>query len=97
MTTQAYTIIRRPLVTEKGNSLRETSNQYLFEVASAANKIQIRRAIESLFGVHVLDVRTQQVRGKWKRVGRHMGKRANWKKAFVSLAAGDKIELFEGV
>ena len=69
----------------------------LFEVALEANKIEIKTAVEALFSVKVVDVHTQIMRGKEKRVGRFMGQRPNWKKAIVTLAAGNKIEFFEGV
>ena len=104
------TIIKRPLLTEKGTRLRETggapdqpaegeeySQKLLFEVASDANKIEIRAAVERLFNVKVLDVRTQIVRGKEKRIGTRSGRRPNWKKAIVTLEAGKTIEFFEGV
>lgn len=103
-------IIKRPLLTEKGTRLRETGGQpfqpaegeevaqkVLFEVARDANKIEIRDAIERLFNVTVVNVRTQLVRGKEKRLGRWAGRRPNWKKAIVTLKAGDTIEFFEGV
>jgi large subunit ribosomal protein L23 len=90
-------VVRRPLVTEKGADLREKHNQYLFEVDTSANKHEIRRAIEHFFGVKVLAVRTQHYRGKVKRLGRFEGKRADWKKAIVTLAEGDSIDLFESV
>lgn len=92
-----HQIIKSPLVTEKGTMLRETQGQYLFEVDARANKHQIRGAIEKLFNVHVLDVKTLNVRGKVKRVGQNIGRRSNWKKAFVTLKEGEKIEFFEGV
>lgn len=104
------TIIKRPLLTEKGTRLRETgghaetpvegeeySQKVIFEVARDANKVQIREAVEKLFKVKVLDVRTQVVRGKEKRIGRFVGMRPYWKKAIVTLQAGDAIEFFEGV
>ncbi len=97
MANTAYQILKRPVVTEKTNDLRETANQYVFEVARGANKVTIRNAVESLFGVRVVDIRTAVVRGKVKRVRRHLGKRPNWKKAIVTLHADDNIELFEGV
>ncbi len=97
MTKNAFEILRRPLVTEKGNSLRDEHNQYVFEVATAANKIDIRRAIEKIFDVRVEEVRTSVVRGKNKRVGRNVGRRVNWKKAVVRLRSGDSIDVFEGV
>lgn len=90
-------IIKRPLMlTEKGNVLRETQNQYLFEVDRRANKIQIREAVEKLFHVKVTDVRTLIVRGHMRRMGRGYEKTRNWKKAIVSVKEGDTIEFFEG-
>ena len=104
------TIIKRPLMTEKSQRLRETggaataaaegetySQKLVFEVARDANKIEIRSAIQSLFKVTVTDVHTLVVRGKTKRVGRFEGQRPSWKKAVVTLKAGDNIEFFEGV
>lgn len=90
-------IIKRPLVlTEKGNSLREQENQYLFEVASKANKAQIRDAVETLFSVKVEKVHTMIVRGRMRRMGRGHAKTPNWKKAIVSLRDGESIDFFEG-
>lgn len=94
---EAHQIIRRPLITEKGTELKDHGNQYLFEVARDANKIEIKRAIESLFRVKVLQVRTISVRGKERRVGRYLGRTPDWKKAVATLKAGDSIEFFEGV
>lgn len=104
------TIIKRPLLTEKGTLLKETGGgaqadaapenlkpQLLFEVAKDANKVEIRHAVEKLWNVNVLAVRTSIVRGKEKRMGRFVGRRSNWKKAVVTLAAGQNIEFFEGV
>ena len=90
-------IVRRALITEKGTVLRETRSQYHFEVARDANKIEIKRAIETLFSVKVGSVRTQQMRGKVKRQGRYLGKRSDWKKAIVTLRPDQKIELFEQI
>jgi large subunit ribosomal protein L23 len=103
-------IIKRPLLTEKGTLLKETGGgasseaepeslkpQLLFEVAKDANKVEIRHAVEKLWNVNVLSVRTAIVRGKEKRMGRFVGRRSNWKKAVVTLAAGQNIEFFEGV
>ncbi|MCC7540987.1 MAG: 50S ribosomal protein L23 [Deltaproteobacteria bacterium] len=91
-------IIKRPLVlTEKGTAQREKHNKYVFEVARAANKVQIRSAVESLFNVKVDDVNTSIVRGRLRRMGRGHAKTQNWKKAVVTLKQGDKIEFFEGV
>jgi large subunit ribosomal protein L23 len=89
--------VLKPLLTEKGTRLKEEGNQYLFQVAKTANKIEIKQAIEQLFKVTVLDVRTARVRGKVKRLGRFQGRRPDWKKAIATLKAGDVIELYEGV
>jgi large subunit ribosomal protein L23 len=90
-------IVRRALITEKGTTLRETQHQYHFEVARDANKIEIKRAIETIFSVKVGSVRTQQLRGKVKRQGRSAGRRSDWKKAIVTLQPDQKIELFEQI
>src|SRR5207247_6154905 len=79
------TVVRKALITEKGTVLREVRNQYLFEVARDANKIDIKRAIEAIFHVQVASVRTQQMLGKVRRQGRFVGKRSDWKKAIVTL------------
>ena len=110
MRTNPQDIIKRPLLTEKSTRLRETgghdsafgedaeyAQKIAFEVAMDANKIEIRRAIEKLFNVQVTDVHTQITRGKKKRVGRYVGRRAARKKAIVTLQAGQTIEFFEGV
>ena len=89
-------VVKRPLITEKAERGRETSRQYAFEVHRDATKIQVKTAVEKLFGVHVTAVRTAIARGKNKRVGRSVGQRPNWKKAFVTLKEGDTIALFEG-
>lgn len=91
------TIIRKVLITEKGTILRELRNQYFFEVATDANKIEIKRAVESIFNVKVHTVQTMQLRGKVKRQGRYVGKRNDWKKAIVTLKPDQKIELFEQI
>lgn len=93
----AHQVVLRPLLTEKGTRLKEEGNQYLFRVARTANKVEIKRAIEQLFKVTVLDVRTSRVRGKVKRLGRFQGRRPDWKKAVATLKEGDSIELYEGV
>ena len=90
-------VLIRPVVTEKTTSLREQSNKYVFEVAVAANKTEIRQAVEKYFGVKVLDVHTSRVYGKPKRMGRFEGRRPNWKKAVVTLQSGDTIDLFDVV
>ena len=91
------TIVKKALITEKGTALRELRNQYHFEVARDANKIEIKHAIEAIFTVKVDHVRTMQVRCKVKRQGRYVGKRSNWKKAVVTLLPEQKIELFEQI
>jgi len=90
-------VVRRPLITERGADLREQTNQYLFEVAPEANKHEIKQAVEHFFGVKVLKVRTQNYEGKVKRLGRFSGKRSGWKKAIVTLAGEDSIDLFDMV
>ncbi len=89
-------IIRKPLVTEKSTQLKDSSNQYAFEVDRKANKVEIQSAVERLFKVKVVDVRTLNVLGKMKRLGRKYGKRPDWKKAIVTLKEGDRIDFFEG-
>jgi large subunit ribosomal protein L23 len=90
-------IIRRPLVTEKSTRANEETNKVTFVVRKDANKIEIKRAVEEVFGVNVLEVRTLNNRGKKKRVGARQGRKPDWKKAVVSLREGDRINLFEGV
>ena len=90
-------IVKRALITEKGTVLREARNQYFFEVARDANKIEIKRAIEAIFNVKVKAVQTLQIRGKLKRQGRFAGRRSDWKKAVVTLQPDQKIELFEQI
>ena len=90
-------VVRKPLVTERFADLRERDNKFIFEVHPDANKHEIRQAIEHFFGVKVTVVRTMNVRGKVKRLGRFSGKRADWKKAIVTLAEGDSIDLFDQV
>ena len=93
-----HDVIRGPLITEKSTSLKDAKGTICFAVARAANKTEIRGAVEKLFGVKVASVRTAQVKGKLKRYGRFEGKRPDWKKAFVTLREGEKmIEFFEGV
>ncbi len=90
-------VIKRPLIlTEKGSSLREEENKYLFEVSPKANKIEIKNAVETLFKVSVVDVNTQVVRGRMRRMGRGHSKTKNWKKAIVTLKDGESIDFFEG-
>lgn len=89
-------VIKGPVITEKLDKAREKYGQYSFLVDLKATKIDIERAVTELFKVSVTKVRTAIVRGKIKRVGKSSGKRPNFKKAYVILKAGDKIELFEG-
>jgi large subunit ribosomal protein L23 len=93
--------IQKPLVTEKGTQLKESSNRYVFRVDVRANKRQIKQAVEETFKVRVKDVRTAVYRGKprvvMNRSGRFAGKKSEWKKAFVTLAQGDKIDVFDVV
>lgn len=92
-----YEIIRKPIITEKSTIQKEKDNQLTFEVDRKANRVEIRRSVERIFNVRVTKVRTIQMKGKVKRVGRTLGKRRDWKKAVVTLAAGENIEFFEGV
>jgi large subunit ribosomal protein L23 len=90
-------VIRRPLITEKTSIQREDGRTIVFHVASAANKIQIRRAIEQLLGAKVESIRTSIAHGKIKRQGRFAGRRSDWKKAYVTLREGEKMpEFLEG-
>ncbi|MGD8343287.1 MAG: 50S ribosomal protein L23 [Desulfobacterales bacterium] len=91
-----YEIIRRPLITEKTSIQKEIANQLTFEVDRRANRIEIKRAVETAFKVRVASVQTMQVKGKVKRRGRNIGKRRDWKKAIVTLMPGERIDFFEG-
>jgi large subunit ribosomal protein L23 len=91
-----HDVIKGPIITEKLDMARERMRQYSFIVDKKATKVDVARAVETLFKVTVEGVRTNIVRGKIKRVGRNIGKRPNYKKAIVTLKEGDKIELFEG-
>ena len=93
---EIYQIIKRPLVTEK-TTLAKEANKYHFEVDRRANKIEIGQAVEKLFKVKVLNVRTMNMAGKKKRVGRVLGRKRDWKKAIVTLAPGSSIEIFQKV
>jgi len=90
-------VIREPHITEKSNIQKEAYNQVTFKVHKDANKIEIRRAVEELLKVKVVDVKVMNVRGKRRRMGRNIGKRPDWKKAIVKLAPGENIEFFEGM
>ncbi len=91
-----FQIIREPHITEKANIQKSDANQVTFKVHKRANKIEIKRAVEVLLKTKVLDVRTMNVRGKSRRMGKTMGRRPHWKKAVVRLAPGQNIEFFEG-
>ncbi len=88
-------IIKKPLLTEKGISLQESANQVVLKVDTRANKVEIKDAMEKLFDVKVEKVRTLNMHGKTKRVGRHTGKTDDWKKAVVTLAEGHKLDFLE--
>jgi len=91
-----YDIIKRPVVTEKTNIQKEVFNQFTFEVDRKANRVEIKKAVEDIFNVKVIGVKTMQVQGKTRRRGRIIGKRRNWKKAIVTLMPGQRIDFFEG-
>ncbi len=91
-------VIRRPLITEKSTELRDVANIVAFEVDVAANKLEIKRAVEAQFQRKVAEVRVSRFRGKVRRQGRYSGRRPEWKKAYVRLVEGQKsIEFFEGM
>lgn len=92
-----HRIIRRPLYTEKSTRQQDDHNQYVFEVDLGANKREIAEAIESLFDVEVTKVRTQNRLGKIRRMGMFVGRQKDWKKAIVTLAEDDVIDLYEGI
>lgn len=89
-------IIQAPLITEKGSLLVEKNNQVLFKVRPDANKVEVKKAIEALFKVKVLKVRMIRYLGKVRRVGKNIGRLPQWKKAYVTLKEGDKIDFFGG-
>ncbi len=90
-----YQVVIRPIISEKADSMREGGGVYTFEVHPDANKIEVRKAVETIFQVEVTQVRTVIIRGKVKRVGRTAGKKKNWKKAYVTLKQGHSIDLFQ--
>ena len=93
----SYEVLIGPMLTEKGTLMKETDNKVLFRVARHANKIEIKKAVEEIFKVKVDFVRTINVRGKKKRMGKFEGKRPDWKKAMVSLKEGELLDFVEGV
>ena len=92
-----YAVIKKPIITERSAYLKERGNKIIFQVDVNANKRDIKKAVEKVFNVHVMDVNTLNVKGKVKRFGKSFGKRPDWKKAIVTLKEGDKIELLEGI
>lgn len=90
---QYYDIVRRPVVTEKSTSMQQLRNQFTFEVASGANKVEVRKAIETLFSVKVLKVNVVSMRGKARRMFGRPGETKPWKKAVVTLRKGDSIDI----
>ncbi len=91
-----YSVLVAPLITEKSTLASEVGNQVVFRVHPQANKVSIRDAVETLFNVKVKQVRTMQYLGKNRRVGRSHGRKSSWKKAYVTLREGDRIDFFEG-
>ena len=94
---EEYQIIRRPLISEKGTTLKDENNQLVFEVDKNSNKSEIKKAVEKLFKVTVMEVRTLNRQGKPKWLGRFAGRRKDWKKAIITLKEGDRVDFFEGV
>jgi large subunit ribosomal protein L23 len=94
---RVHSIISAPIITEKGTFVNELGNQVVFAVRPNANKIEIKHAVERLFKVKVVKVRTSNILGKTRRVGRSVGRRPSWKKAYVTLGAGQRIDFFEQV
>jgi large subunit ribosomal protein L23 len=93
---EVHQVIKRLLITEKSTIQREEANKYFFEVDRRANKMEIEKAVEKIFNVKVVDVRVMQVLGKKTRRGRITGQKRSWKKAIVTLVAGNRIEITEG-
>lgn len=93
---QLYSIIKKPLFTEKGSNLKESQNKILIEVAKDANKLEVKKAVEEIFKVKVDKVATINAEGKWKRQGKSIGRRPDRKKAIVTLKKGEKLDFVEG-
>lgn len=87
-------VIRRPIISEKPSTLKETANQYVFEIDMKANKFEVKEAVKAFFGVEAQAVNTMVMPGRNKRFGRYMGRRNKWKKAVVTLAEGQSIDYF---
>ncbi len=96
MSKNSYEILKRPLITEKSTTEKEERNKLCFEVDRRANKIEIKQAVEKIFKVDVLGVATIAMKGKKKRAGRHFTQLPDWKKAVVTVKAGQRVEFFEG-
>jgi large subunit ribosomal protein L23 len=90
-----YSVIKKPLITEKTTIEKDDNNVIAFIVDNDANKIEIKNAVKTLFNVEVESVKTVNVAGKVKRVGKNIGKRSNWKKAYVTLKEGNNVDFFE--
>jgi len=97
MQTSPYDVLVRPVISEKSTMVKEHDNKIVFEVAVSATKAQVKAAVEKIFKVKVTGVHTAVVRGKNARMGKYLGRKRNWKKAYVTLNEGDTIEFFEGV
>lgn len=97
MAVNHYSILEKPLVTEKSTMMQEHGNRVMFQVNRNANKLQIKEAVQNIFNVTVLDVNTINVKPRSKRFGRHQGQTKAWKKAIVLLKEGDRIDFFDGV
>ena len=97
MNREPYDVLIRPYLTEKMTTLREKANQVAFIVRADANRIEVKRAVETALKVRVERVNIMNIQGKTKRMGRFVGKRPDWKKAIVTLKEGEKLELYESV
>ncbi len=97
MSANHYSILEKPLITEKSTMMQEQGNRVMFQVKRSANKLQIKEAVQNIFNVTVLDVNTINVKPKTQRFGRHQGQTKAWKKAIVLLKEGDRIDFFDGV
>ena len=92
-----HQILRRPVITERATAMTEKDHKVTFEVDVKANKVEIAHAVQTIYGVTVVDVTTAIIRGKIKRVGKHLGKRSNWKRAIVTLKEGETIDFYANV
>lgn len=94
---QIEQVLIKPLLTEKSSIVTENTNRYVFKVQTKANKYQVKDAVEKMFDVKVVNVRTAVLPGKVKRSGKGHSKTSSWKKAYVQIAEGQKLELFKGI